>query len=135
MPESWLTFTDLDVLSATSGERLGIAAIKGRDDLPDICSEVRAQIRQAYEFSERDLGPDGQIPEGLKGRAIAIALWRFVSEGVAKNEAVQTKQREAAYREALDYLEKLAQAKIGRVSAPSVAERQHRFGPKHEEGI
>ncbi|PWU18913.1 MAG: hypothetical protein C5B50_07805 [Verrucomicrobia bacterium] len=135
MPESWTTFTDLDVLPATSAERIGIAAIKGRDDLAAICLGVTAQIRQAYEFSERDLGPEGQIPEGLKGRAIAIALWRFVSEGVAKNEAVQTRQREAAYEEAVDYLEKVGQAKIGRVSGPAVGRRRHRFGVEREEGI
>ena len=100
-----------------------------------ICDQVVAQVRQAYAFSNRDLGEDGTIPAGLKERAIAIALWRFVSEGVAKNEGIQTKQRESTAAEARKYLDQIAAAEIGKVSAPSVGVRTRRFKGCQEDGI
>jgi hypothetical protein len=126
MLENWSQFTDDEVFGANAKERQSIAAIRGRDDLPDICSEVTEQIRQAYIFSNRDLGPDGTIPDGLHGRAIAIATWRFVSEGVPQNEGIQTKQRESAYKEALDYLNSLASVQIGKTASPSFGPKKHR---------
>ena len=135
MSENWVTLTAEDVLAPGSAERVAIVAIKQRDDLGEICGEVTSQVRQAYAFSNRDLGDDGTIPEGLKAKAIAIALWRFVSEGVAKNDGIQTKGREAAATAAVKYLDQIAAAEIGKVSAPSVGKRRRKFTKCEEEGI
>ncbi len=135
MSESWINLSDGEVLPLASQERKTVAQIKGADDLSAICEQVTEQVRQAYLFSNRDLGPEGTIPMGLKERAISIALWQFVSEGVPKVEKLQTKERESAASEARKYLDRIAAADIGRVSAPSVGERCRRFGVRREEGI
>lgn len=121
--ETWSYFTDDEVFGANVRERQSIAAIRGKDDLPDICAQVTAQIRQAYIFSNRELGPDGTIPDGLKSRAIAMATWRFVSEGVPQNDALQTKARQTANAEAIVYLDQIASVKIGKTSAPNFGKR------------
>jgi len=123
MIETWSYFTDDEVFSTNVKERQSIAAIRGRDDLPDICEQVTGQIRQAYIFSNRELGADGTIPDGLKSRAIAIATWRFVSEGVPQNDALQTKARKDAFNEAVNYLNQIAAVKIGRTSRPTFGRR------------
>lgn len=133
--ETWIGLADADVMPANSSERMAVAAVKGGDDLQVICDQVTEQVRQAYLFSNRDLGPDGTIPSGLKERAIAIALWRFVSEGVAKNEGIQTKQRESAATEARTYLGQITSLAIGNASAPSVGKRRRVFGHRQEDGI
>lgn len=134
MTENWITFTDADVLEPTSQERKSIVTVKGRDDLGDICEAVTNQVRQAYLLGSRDVGDAGTIPEGLKAHAIAIAIWRFVSEGVPKNEGIQTKQRESAYRNALDFLTSIAKADVGKATDPSISERRRRFKDCQEEG-
>ena len=121
--ETWTYFTDDEVFGANVKERQSIAAIRGKDDLPDICAQVTGQIRQAYLFSSRELGPDGTIPDGLKLRAIAIATWRFVSEGVPQNEGLQTKARQTANTEAINYLNQIASVKIGKTSTPAFGQR------------
>jgi len=124
MAESWITLVDQDVFGSNAKERQSIVAIKGLDDLGEIVAAVTEQVRDAYHSGGRPLGAEGTIPANLKGRAIAIALWRFVSEGVPKNEGVQTKQREAAYTEATDYLTQIATRKItGGGSAQIVSQK------------
>ena len=59
MSETWVSFVDEDVFAKKAPERLTVVAIKRRDDLADICGQVASQIRQAYAFSNRDLGDDG----------------------------------------------------------------------------
>jgi hypothetical protein len=135
MSETWIELADADVFPANSGERIGIAAAKGRDDLQDICGQVVEQVRQAYILSGRDLGPDGTIPSGLKERAIAIATWRFVSEGLGKNPGLQTKERQDAAAEARSYLDRIADASVGRTTKPSMGCRPRVFGPSREDGI
>lgn len=135
MSETWVELADADVLPANGAERVAIAAIKGQDDLQPLCDQVVEQVRQAYLLSNRDVGADGTIPSGLKERAIAIALWRFVSEGVTKNEALQTQQRQDAATEARKYLDDLAAVNIGRASAPSVHSRHRKFSHRQEDGI
>ena len=110
--ETWIELDDADVMPANSAERASIAAVKGGDDLQAICDQVTEQIREAYRSGGRPMGDDGTIPASQKMRAIAIALWRFVSEGVAKNEGIQTKQREAAATEAQTYLVRVATREI-----------------------
>lgn len=112
MDENWSTFTDDMVFGAALKERQSIAAIKGRDDLADICGAVTTQIREAWLSGGRAVGPDDTIPEGLQARAIAIATWRFVSEGVPLNDGVQTKARKDAFAEAMNYLDQIAKRKI-----------------------
>jgi hypothetical protein len=121
--EPWSYFTDDEVFGTNVKERQSIAAIRGKDDLADICEQVTGQIRQAYIFSNRELGADGMIPDGLKSRAIAIATWRFVSEGIPQNDALQTKARQSAYDEALGYLNQIASLQIGKTSSPSFGTR------------
>jgi hypothetical protein len=121
--ETWTYFTDDEVFGANVKERQSIAAIRGKDDLPDICEQVTEQIRQAYIFSNRELGADGTIPDGLKSRAVAIATWRFVSEGVPQNDALQTKARHTAYDEAIKYLNQIASVQIGRTSTTAFGTR------------
>jgi len=113
MTESWSYFTDDEVFGANVKERQSIAAIRGKDDLPDICAQVTGQIRQAYIFSNREVGAEGTIPEGLKARAVAMATWRFVSEGVPQNDALQTKARQTANTAAVNYLNEIASVKLG----------------------
>jgi hypothetical protein len=134
MSENWIGFTDADVLGATSAERMTIAGIKRRDDLADICSQVIGQVRQAYQLSNRDLGPDGTVPEGFKARAVAIALWRFVSEGVPALPKMQTKERKDASEEATKYLAQISSAEVGKASSPSVGSRTRRFSQREQEG-
>ncbi len=133
--ETWIELSDQDVMPSTSSERTAVATAKGGDDLSAICDQVTEQVRQAYILSERPLGPDGTIPSGLKFRAVAIALWRFVSEGVGKNEGVQTKSRQDAFTEALKYLDKIAEARVGTASSPSVGQKRHQFGMQREDGV
>src|SRR5690242_21196353 len=45
----------------------------------------------------RELGPDGTIPDGLKLRAIAIATWRFVSEGDRKSTRLNSSHMSISY--------------------------------------
>lgn len=135
MSENWIDFTDDDVLAAASPERKSVVAIKRRDDLADICGQVVTQIREAYALSNRDLGADGQIPEGLKARALAIALWRFVSEGVPSNKALQTRQREDAAKEANEFIQKIASVEIGRPASPAMGKRVRRFSHRQEDGV
>lgn len=123
MQETWSYFTDDEVFGASVKERQSIAAIRGKDDLATICGQVSDQIRQAYILSNREVGPDGTIPDGMHGRAIAIATWRFVSEGVPKNEDIQTSARENAYKEALEFLSQLLSVQIGKSAAPSFGTR------------
>jgi hypothetical protein len=123
MIESWSYFTDDEVFAANVKERQSIAAIRGKDDLPDICVQATGQIRQAYIFSNRELGPDGTIPDGLKAHAIAIATWRFVSEGVPQNDGLQTKARQTANATAINYLNEIASVKIGKTASPAFGER------------
>ncbi len=123
MIESWSYFTDDEVFGANVKERQSIAAIRGKDDLPDICTQVAGQIRQAYLFSNRELGPDGTIPDGLKSYAVAIATWRFVSEGVPQNDALQSKARQSANTAAINYLNEIASVKIGRTATPAFGTR------------
>jgi hypothetical protein len=131
MIESWSYFTDDEVFGANVKERQSIAAIRGQDDLPDICAQVTGQIRQAYVFSNRELGAEGTIPDGLKSRAIAIATWRFVSEGVPQNDGVQTKARQAANAEAVNYLSQIASLKIGRTGTPVFGRRGSDLPARH----
>lgn len=131
MNEPWSYFTDDEVFGADVRERQSIAAIRGKDDLPDICAQVTGQIRQAYIFSNRELGAEGTIPDGLKSRAIAIATWRFVSEGVPQNDALQTKSRQTANAEAINYLGQIASLKIGKTSTPVFGRRGTDLPPRH----
>ena len=131
MIEAWSYFTDDEVFGANVKERQSIAAIRSKDDLPDICAQVTSQIRQAYIFSNRELGPDGTIPDGLKYHAIAIATWRFVSEGVPQNDALQTKPRQTANAAAINYLNEIASVKIGKTATPSFGKRGSDFPARH----
>ena len=131
MNEPWSYFTDDEVFGANVKERQSIAAIRGKDDLPDICAQVTGQIRQAYIFSNRELGPDATIPDGLKMHAVAIATWRFVSEGVPQNDGLQTKARQAANAEAVNYLNQIASVKIGKTATPSFGKRGVNLPPRH----
>lgn len=123
MMEPWSYFTDDEVFGANVKERQSIAVIRGKDDLPDICAQVTGQIRQAYIFSNRELGAEGTIPDGLKARAVAIATWRFVSEGVPQNDSLQTKARQTANAEAVNYLNQIASVKIGKTGTPAFGNR------------
>jgi len=131
MQETWSYFTDDEVFGANVKERQSIAAIRGKDDLPDICAQVIGQIRQAYIFSNRELGPDGTIPDGLKLHAVAIATWRFVSEGVPQNDALQTKARQTANTAAINYLNEIASVKIGKTATPAFGERGSDIPARH----
>lgn len=136
MPESWITFTDEDVFAADSKERLSIVAIRKRDDLADICSQVTDQIREAYLNGGRELGDEGTIPAGLKARAIALATWRFVSEGVPKNEGLQTKSRQDSFTEATEFLFKIASREIkGAGSAQIVCKPTRRATRERLDGL
>lgn len=131
MNETWSYFTDDEVFGANVKERQSIAAIRGKDDLPDICEQVTQQIRQAYIFSNREVGAEGTIPDGLKSRAVAIATWRFVSEGVPQNDALQTRARHSAYDEAIKYLGQIASVQIGRTAMPSFGKRGANLPARH----
>jgi hypothetical protein len=134
MSESWITLSEDDVFAATNVERLMVVNIKKVDDLQEICDRVTAQVRHAYEFSGRTMGANGTIPEGLKARAVALALWLFIS-GLQGIEKIQTKEREAAGREAREYFEKISSGEVGNISGPSVGRRRRKFTGREEDGI
>lgn len=135
MAENWIQLADTDVFSATSAERLTIAGIKRVDDLSDICAQVTLMVRQAYILSNRDLGDDGTIPEGLKDRAISIAMWRFISTGVPRMPAIQTRERQEAAKEARTFLDSISHAQVGTTTTPAIGCKRHTFGPRHEDGV
>jgi hypothetical protein len=134
--ETWSTLSDGDVFGASAAERQSLAAIKGRDDLADICAAVTQQIREAYSSGGRALGDDGTIPDGLRGRAIAIAAWRFVSEGVPQNEGIQTASRREAFDEAVSFLKQIAGRQIRSAGSAQTVTRVHRQATRRKlEGL
>ena len=126
MDEQWIELSDTDVMPANSQERIGVSTAKGRDDLQDICDQVVQQVRDAYLSGGRPLGDDGTIPSGLKMRAIAIALWRFITEGVGKNEGVQTRSREDGFKDAVAYLQRIAERTIKGTGSAQIVSGQPR---------
>lgn len=127
MSEQWVELSAGDVLGVDHPERVLITKIKGADDLQSKCDEAVEEIRQAYEISGRALGGEGTIPSGLKRRAIAMALWRYVSEGVPSLPKTQTRDRREAADEASRFVIKIASAEVTHISGPSVRPRRRQF--------
>jgi hypothetical protein len=126
MNEGWSQLTDDQVLGAGTKERQSIVAIKGKDDLPDICVDATEQIREAYRSGGREVGADGTIPDSMFNRAVAIALWRFVSEGVPQNDGIQTKPRKSDFDEAIEYLRKISMREIKGSGGAEIVSKQVR---------
>ena len=131
LSETWSPFTDADAFPPSSRERQNVAAAKTRDDLADICDSVTAQIRDAYLSGGRSLGDDGTIPDALRARAIAIATWRFVTEGLPQNEALQTPSRRDAFNEAVNYLHQIATRQIPTAGSVHIPHRSPRQATRH----
>ena len=104
--------TEDDVLPRVSEERRSISTIKGVDDLAATVQSVTEQVRHAYISGGRYVGDEGTIPAGLRSRAIALALWQFLTTGVAANERIHTVERRKAAEEAQSYLDKIASREI-----------------------
>jgi hypothetical protein len=109
---SWITPTDDEVLSQQAKERASIAAIKGKDDLPQILAEVIAEFRDAIAGRENALDVDGTVPAGLAKYVRDRALWIFISRGVPENDSVQTKGRADAAKAAEDALQAIRDGKV-----------------------
>lgn len=127
MSESWITLTDADVFAADAKERQSIVAVKRQDDLPDIVAGVTEQVREAYRSGGRAIDDsEGTIPASLKERAIAIALWKFITTGVPENKSVQTATREAAFKEAQEFLTKVSARDIKGVGGAQIVSSKTR---------
>lgn len=95
----WQTFTDADVLKEfTPAEQATLNNIQGATHaLPDICTEVIAEFRQAISDAGTDItaADDETIPAGFKAKAAALARWRWlIAIPQAKN--MQTVERKEA---------------------------------------
>ena len=111
---AWSTLTDAEVLAADNAERNAIAAIKKGDDLEVVVGNVVAMFRDAIASRGHALGVEGTIPAGFKTYAINLALWQFLA-GVARNDAIHTKEREKAAERAEDFLQAI---RDGNASVP-----------------
>ena len=118
---SWVTVTDQDILPANSKERIAIVAVKGIDDLPDSVQKVTDSFRGAISARGFELGPDGTIPSSLVRHVQAMALWTFLTQGVPKNESVQTEARKKADSEGASALKAIYEGRmaIEAVSTPA----------------
>jgi len=108
----WITLTDNEVLPPGK-ERASIAAIKTVDDLANIIQRVTDTFRGAIAGRGYALGDDGTIPSQVAPYVSAMALWMFLTQGVPKNDSVQTKSREAANADALSVLRSISEGKFG----------------------
>ena len=125
MSETWITLVDSDVLPQNSRERQAVTALKGLDDLADICVQVTNQIREAWQSGGQVLGPLGTIPDGMQDRAVAIALWRYINR-LPKNDNIQTPARRGNYDDAKEYLMQISTRKVTGSGGAQIA----RGGPR-----
>ncbi len=131
-PETWITLVASDVYQNDSAELMSIVSWKRTDDRGKFVQDVTAQITDAYRSGGRTLGPAGTIPSNLKDRAVAIALWRFITTGVNKNPGIHTEAREKAFTEATAYLDKIAKREITGIGGVSVVSRERREFTRHK---
>lgn len=113
MSETYSTLTADDVLTQFNTVELTVFnAVKGNDtDMGETVARITADVRAAWSGAGRAL-PDSQdtIPDSLKPRAIAIALWEFLSGVPAP--ALKTDERKEAWKEAREYLNTLAKRQL-----------------------
>lgn len=109
---AWITPVDTEVLSAQSKERASVTAIKGKDDLAQILTEVISKFRDAIAGRENVLDKDGTLPAGLADYARDMALWIYITRGVPKNEGIQTKERKDAFDKANTAMEDIRKGTI-----------------------
>lgn len=152
----WLSFTDADVLKEfTPAEQATLNNIQGATHgLPDICTEVIAEFRQAISDAGTDItAADAEtIPAGFKAKAAALARWRWlVSIPAAKN--MQTAERKEAATAAEKLIEAIADGSrpvgapdstTGGIARPSFGTRggsanddplNREFTPEKQDGI
>lgn len=104
---SWVTPTTGMIFEDDSQELAGIVAVKTADDRDRHLGDVVAEFRGAIAARGTALDAEGSVPRAFQSAVINLALWRFISVGVAKNEGLQTKPREAAAKSAESLLESI----------------------------
>jgi hypothetical protein len=103
----WITIADTDALPASSAERQNVAAVKGVDDLAACVARAVDAFRAAIASRGHPLDADGTVPQGYAAPVLNLALWWFVSQGVPKNEGLQTAARAGAAQAAEALLDEL----------------------------
>lgn len=107
----WQTFTDADVLKEfTPAERATLNNIQGATNgLPDICTDVIAEFRQAISDAGTDVSgaDDGKIPAGFKAKAAALARWRWLIS-IPSAKSMQTPERKEAADKAEELINDIA---------------------------
>lgn len=115
---AWTTLDTSELLQEfNSRELAALDAIKGQADLAGILDRAVAEFRGAIIAGGYTLGDEGTLPDGLKSACIALARWRFLVS-VGKNEALQTKERQAAHDRATTLLDKISAQEYA-VESPS----------------
>jgi hypothetical protein len=107
---AWTTLTTDEVLQEfTQHEQSALAQIKGgsSDALAGILDRVVSEFRGAIRAGGHTLGDEGTLPDSLRGHAVAVARWRYLTS-IGKAEALQTDARKAANTRAETILDKLA---------------------------
>lgn len=112
MIESWVTLTDGDVAAElTPGERKGLEAVLGGNQLGTIVRNTVDEIRGFVLAGGYALGDEGTVPAALKSDAVAVARWRLLV-AVPNNGAMQSENRKEAYDRAMKKLDLVAQGKF-----------------------
>ena len=108
----WITPSTDDVLSELMPqEQATLASIQGATDrLSQILPRIIAEVRGHIAAGNYELGPDGTIPDALQEAAIALARWRWLV-GFPQLAKLQTKEREQAYKDADEHIDRIAKGK------------------------
>lgn len=102
----------------TAEEAAALAALDGGDKVPDVLGKVIAQVREDILAGGFELAATAtHIPSGLHNDAIALVRWKVLASLPAMEE-LQTKAREAEYKEAITKLRDIATGKR-KVEPPS----------------
>lgn len=148
MADNWNIFTEADVLKEfTPGERATLNNIQGATNgLPDICTDVIAEFRQAISDAGTDISgaTAGTIPAGFKAKAVALARWRWLIS-IPQAKSMQTPERKDAAEKAEELIKDIASSdrKVAApgstgttgITMPSMECRERNFGRDSQDGL
>ena len=148
---AWITLTAGDLAERMAGPeydavRKAATGTYGQEQaqvLADTVAEVRGRVAAC---ARNRLGPAGTVPEELRGAALAIFRWRFLTR-VPGLKALLTDARKAEYDDALRLLEAASACRFAveqpeepvetdtGTTAPSIADRPSHWGYPAQEGL
>mgnify|MGYP000609008634 CR=1 FL=1 len=119
---SWNSLNNEDVLAEFNPlEKAAFDDLQspgGQSMLGGIVDNAVERVRAAIRAGGYSLGPESTLPDGVRGEAIAIVRWRFLL-AIPKAEALQTKERQSMYEDALKLLDKIADGKFRTEDPPA----------------